>query len=190
MAFLPSSPPPAGPTRTAPTGFTLVEMLITVVIGAILVAAAVPSFRGALAQSDMNGRAAALSRAINLARSEAVKRARPVAVCRSDAPEVAVPVCAGAGGDWSSGWVVFVDNLNGNANVIDGNDVVIQVQQAFRGNATITSNGGQPTIRFNAMGLATGMQQTFTFTPPDGVDIPSKTLVLNTTGRWQQSKAP
>lgn len=77
----------------ADAGFTLVELLITIVIAAILLAVAVPSFRAYQAGQQVRSAAADLVSALNFARSEAVKRMANVSV-------------APAGGGWVSGWSV------------------------------------------------------------------------------------
>lgn len=59
-------------------GFTLVEMLITLVIAAIVIALAVPSFRNYFVKRKVDGTAAELSIDIQFARSEAVSRNQPV----------------------------------------------------------------------------------------------------------------
>ena len=67
--------------RTA--GFTLVELMIAVLILAILMAAAVPSFRDFAANSRTSAASSDLTTALSLARSEAVRRSGTVIACAS-----------------------------------------------------------------------------------------------------------
>ena len=50
--------------------------------------------------------------AVQLARSEAVKRRLPVTLCRSSDSTSATPSC-GTGAAWQDGWIVFVDDNDG-----------------------------------------------------------------------------
>jgi type IV fimbrial biogenesis protein FimT len=75
-------------------GFTLVEVMIAIALAALLLVVAVPSFRTMLLNNRMLSHANSLVSALNLARSEAVKRSGNVSVCRRD------------GSDWQQGWLV------------------------------------------------------------------------------------
>jgi type IV fimbrial biogenesis protein FimT len=55
-------------------GFTMIELLITMAIGAVLLALAAPSFRGYLTKKKVEGAIAELANDIQFARSEAVSR--------------------------------------------------------------------------------------------------------------------
>ncbi|WP_439107208.1 GspH/FimT family pseudopilin [Congregibacter sp.] len=74
-------------------GFTLVELMIVIVIIAILLTVAAPSFRNFVAQQRLRSASMDLRMALTMARSEAVKRNANVTLARID-------------GDWSNGWVV------------------------------------------------------------------------------------
>ena len=69
--------PSARPTPRA-DGFTLVELLITLVIAGLLLALAVPSFRNMMLSNRLNTSANAVVNALSLARSEAIKRNQEV----------------------------------------------------------------------------------------------------------------
>ena len=80
-------------------GFTLVELMITLAVAAILLAIAVPSFRTFVQNTRLTTQADTLVYSLNLARNEAVKLDTPVAVCASSDGAT----CSGA---WVNGWIV------------------------------------------------------------------------------------
>lgn len=75
------------------SGFTLLELIITICIVAILGVLAAPSLREARVNATVNGSTNDLVTALNMARSEAVKRGRNVVVVAE-------------GGTWTAGWSV------------------------------------------------------------------------------------
>jgi type IV fimbrial biogenesis protein FimT len=86
-------------------GFTLLELLVTVAVAAVLLGIGVPSFIDTVRNNQMAASANDLLAAMHLARTEAVKRRTPVTVCSSANP-LAAPVCAAGS---FNGWVVFAD---------------------------------------------------------------------------------
>jgi len=101
------------------SGFTLVEAMFVLVIAAILLSVAAPSFRDFIRNSRITGKANDLLVGLNLARSEAIKRHAPVVVCATDDASAAAPTCD-AGADFSQ-WIVFVDD-DGDSGVASGNE--------------------------------------------------------------------
>lgn len=89
-------------------GFTLVELLVTVAIGGILLALAIPGLGELIARNTMTTAVNSLIVSMQLARSEAVTRGAPVVVCPDD-PDTAAPDCDPAK-NWSGGYVVFADD--------------------------------------------------------------------------------
>lgn len=87
-------------------GFTLVELMITLLVAAILLALAVPGFQSLSQRSRqvnaLNDMAAAVARA----RSEAVTRNREVVVCVSEDQST----CKTGSEKWETGWIAFVDS--------------------------------------------------------------------------------
>jgi len=88
------------------SGFTLIEMIVTVSIVAILASIAAPNFRALLESNKATVATNEIVSALLLARSEALKRRNNVTVCTS----IDQTTCAGNGEkDFANGWIVFVD---------------------------------------------------------------------------------
>jgi type IV fimbrial biogenesis protein FimT len=83
-------------------GFTLVEMLVTLAVGSILLALAVPAFRTFMQNDRLMTQASSLSMALYAGRAEAIKQDTSVQVCAS----ANGTTCSGAA-TWEQGWIVL-----------------------------------------------------------------------------------
>ena len=114
-------------------GFTLLELMVTIAIGAIVISIGAPN----LANLVRNNRIAADTNdfiiGFHSGRSEAVKQRSTVVICASGDYDVAAPSCSASFGQ---GWIVFIDR-NGNGQV-DVNadpelsDIVIEAHGPMR----------------------------------------------------------
>jgi type IV fimbrial biogenesis protein FimT len=86
-------------------GFTLAELLIACLLGGIVLGLAVPSVRGVALDAHRTAEINEFVLAVQLARSEASKRGRPVVVCKSADSQS----CAGGDLSFDAGWIVFVN---------------------------------------------------------------------------------
>ena len=113
-------------------GFTLVELMVTIAVAAVLLVVAVPSFQSMLVNNRISAQTNDLVADLAIARSEAAKRGGRVTVCASDDG-------ATCGGSWANGRIVFTDATT--MGIIDGTDVVLKVSSAVKAGDSLNSCG-------------------------------------------------
>jgi type IV fimbrial biogenesis protein FimT len=119
-----------GSTRSA--GFTLIELMVTITIAAILLMVAAPSFVAFKRNSELTSISNSLVAAMNAARGEAMKRG---------ARAMVTPL---TGGDWSTGWTVFVD-VDRDGVYTASSDITVLSQPALQAYFTASSQTGAGT---------------------------------------------
>ncbi len=134
--------------RTA--GFTLLELLITMSIAAILLTIAVPSFRYVTNANRISGEVNGLLGDLQFARAEAIKEGRTVTVCVSNDGAN----CANST-TWQSGWIVFSDPTD--VGVVDPGETILRWQKTFSSTDTFLASNGVAAITFNREGYAIGI---------------------------------
>lgn len=159
--------------RTTIKGFTLIELMITLAIAAILLGLAAPSFNDLIKDSRLTTQINGLSASLNLARSEAIKRSLTVTVCKSNGGTQ-------CGGEWSDGWIVFED-IDGTAGNVDTDDTIIRVISALTAGNTLVFPG-KNRVTYQPDGFAIGFNSTFTLCDNRGY-TKAKGLVVSNTGR-------
>lgn len=85
-----------------PRGFTLIELMVTISIMAIVVSLAVPSFNTTIENRRVLTINEMLAASLKLARSEALSRSESITMCFSSDQTT----CSGS---WSDGWIIYVD---------------------------------------------------------------------------------
>ena len=132
------------------SGFTLIELMVTIAVLAILLSIAIPSFSDVLRNNQVAGYTNNLTSALNVARSEAGKQGMPVSVCA--AADIAQTTCSVTTTDWGNGWIIFRD-ATGTPGQIDAGvsgDVILQKSVAFPPQLQLTTAVAY--ARFNASG--------------------------------------
>lgn len=104
-------------------GFTLIELMIGIAIMGIVLAFGGPALQDMIASHRLKTQVNSFVGALNIARSEAVKRNKLVVVRKTST-------------DWKDGWEVFVDFDADNSK--DNDDEVIQAYESLINNYFIT----------------------------------------------------
>ena len=165
-------------------GFTLVELMIAIAVGAILLVLAVPNFVTALQKNRIGSAADQLYVSLAEARGEAVKRRSVVHIC----PSADNDSCRNDG-DWSDGWLIFVDT-----NDNDLRESAEPIIKAVPGTslASGVSLGSEAAVaNFVAFGAAGATINTGTFGSfwicHGNSSVPSRQINVSASGRIQDT---
>lgn len=181
------------------SGFTLIELMITLFIVGILLTVGVPSLRSFMQSNQLVASTNELISALHVARSEAIKLNSRVSICSSSNGTS----CSGSN-SWRNGWIVFVDadgDLAGTGAVCTaiGTDCLLRVHDGFNDNllqvAGLDSNAAAITsFTFTGRGLpraVNGSSQSGVFSvcslDGGGATINSRAVVLSLSGRVRVS---
>lgn len=177
-------------------GFTLLELMITIAIVAILITVVLPGFSEFFARNRLTAQTNDFITAISLARNEAIKRGRPVCLVRTNT-------------NWEDGYRVFIDT-NTKTNLANKTDACktdssgcqstdttsgcnIQEYRALTGGNTLRTSSSESSgpyqlwLRFNAMGVAvnindTGVSGSFRLCRSDKNASKSNLITISVTG--------
>lgn len=138
---------PFAPNRTNQSGFTLVELAVTVTIAAILTAWGMSSWKNLLLDNRIVTQANEIMAELTLARSEAIKRRKNVMVCSSNN----LTACTDT--NWELGWIIFEDTDK--SNQINGDETLLRVHESLSGGNTLgTGTGIGWRFNYSRLGLA------------------------------------
>lgn len=121
------------PPAIAGRGFSLIELMVTLAVAAIMLSLAGPGMSQLLANSRIATQSNDMVANLALARSEAIKRGVRTTLCPSDSGTACTATA------WSTGYLVFVDS-DGDGSFTAASDIMLRVSGRSPGNSTLTSS--------------------------------------------------
>ncbi len=162
-------------------GFTLIELMVTIAIAAILLTIGVPSFQGLFNRNQVATVTNDFMSALNLARSEAAKGGATTQLCMSNNQST----CTGNSG-WSNGWIVWADRNNNGA--LDNGELV-RVHGPITAGKTIITGGVQTSFSFNGQGTLVGGWDTINVCTPNDLTL-SNQVTIESNGHVGRKSKP
>jgi type IV fimbrial biogenesis protein FimT len=160
-------------------GFTLIELIISTALLAILLQVAIPAMTGLLSAWQRDNATRAITDHLALARSEAIRWSRRVVMCSSTDGQTCAP---GSIRNWRSGWLVFQD-LNEDGQ-FDSLDKLIAVSHGPDGVRDIRGNALVQRFVFMPTGMMASGMGTLEIVPRMGR---SQRVTVNRIGRIRLS---
>jgi type IV fimbrial biogenesis protein FimT len=158
----------------APSGLTLIELLITLALIAILAAFALPSFHQLTLDARRTTHVNGLLRALHAARSAAILRGQPTVICKSADQRQCTPGAA----SWSDGWIVFANADHDAPPIVDANEAILFVQPQV---AELSIESSRNAVVYWPVALA-GTTTTFIFCDERGTSA-ARAIIVSQTGR-------
>lgn len=155
------------------SGVTLIELMTTIGIVAILSVVAAPSFSNLRYDAKRTTAVNGFFHSVFLARSESVKRGQVVTICKSRDGST----CADDA-SWHEGWMIFVNTDRDDLPERDPSEHVLFVHEGWPG-GTITSNRAAYSFRPYRQAIVNG---TVVFCDPRG-GAHARAIIISHTGR-------
>ncbi len=151
-------------------GFSLIELMVTLSIAAILLTIGVPSFNTIIKNNRLTSQINSLVSSLGMARSEALKRNQPVSVCKSGNGTA----CSSNWTASSQGWAVFVDSdQNGS---IGAGEEVLRANGRLESGTKLRFTGNY--LSFDRQGGAPASSGTFILCDDRGASSAKAIIVL------------
>lgn len=182
-------------------GFTLIELMVTIAILAIIASLAAPALGTFVSRSAMRGISADFTLAMQRARSEAINRNMCVTMCMSSNASLSPPKCTESGDEWGVGWIVFL-NPSCDTDITTANpktgtnplETVVLVREASGPRYSLQNgNSGTRSITFSARGntrSSTGASFNLVDTKVSPSDAINRTFCLDFAGRINTLEYP
>lgn len=163
-------------------GFSLLELLFTIVLASILLLIAIPAYKSLISQNRSITETDQLIAAINFARSEAIKRHSIVTLCKSNDG-------SSCSGQWQDGWIVFVDKSA--KGQVQAKDDILQVYKSLSKNYLLAWNGSRSEsyLQIGPTGSTHGQDGTFVLCEKNSAK-PAKAVVVSQAGRVRVDDHP
>jgi type IV fimbrial biogenesis protein FimT len=171
-------------------GFTLVELIVTIAIFAVIVGFAIPGMQNLITNNRITNLANEFNSALTYTRSEALNRNMCVSMCITTDPTAPNPSCSSILDEWNSGWIVFSNPTCTNATdtPLPGNFELLQVYAGNSNGPRLITAAGPITKRrfnFNSRGVLNTINAGGTLTIDTGAPnyTSKKTVCVDIAGR-------
>jgi type IV fimbrial biogenesis protein FimT len=138
------------------TGFTLIELMVTLSIATIVMVMAIPSFSTSIKNNRLTTQVNQFVTGINLARSEAIRRGMNVTLCKSSDGGSCVTT-----GNWSQGFIVFTDQ-DSNGTYTSSTETLLKIFGSAPTQISVTGNTAVASaISYKSNGMTSNGTLTF-----------------------------
>jgi type IV fimbrial biogenesis protein FimT len=134
------------------TGFTLYELLITMLIVGVVLTLGIPNLSQFTANSRITSTSNDFHAAFMMARSEAARAKTNVTICPSATPMADAATCDGA---WEDGFIVFFD-VDGDLDRAGANETILRAHPELPEGVTVAFAGDATFFSYAATGLGRG----------------------------------
>ncbi|MEE9358332.1 MAG: GspH/FimT family pseudopilin [Sedimenticolaceae bacterium] len=172
------------------SGFTLIELIITLAVAAVVLTLAAPALRDTLIRNRVATEINSLAATLNQGRSEAIKRGRSVTLCSSSN---GTSCCSSSNGtscakNWQNGWILFEDS-NADGTFDSSDETAIKVSSGFTSSDTLAYAASTATssyVRFKSNGFSKEAGS-FKLCESGSAVKYARALYISTTGRIRLS---
>ena len=160
-------------------GITLIELLITLSIIALLSSIAVPSFYSLVNKSQAESAINAFISQLELARHQAIRSKKTVTLCPTGNDN---RQCSDTQ-DWSGTLLTFIDQNNNQR--VDDEDTPLNVSTDIISRGSLIGNGSSE-LRFSPFGTLSSMAKTLHYCPGNNDLRFARVISINAQGRYRK----
>lgn len=162
-------------------GFTLIELMVSVTIVAVVAAIVIPNFNEFIIRMRVDNEISQLHRLLLTARNSAINTNQDVTLCPIDNNSRCTT-------DWQNNIIVFIDTNDDDVYSAEMNEVIIRLKPPAKINDKLQYGLHRKRILFAATGRTTGWGSngTLKYCPENNVEL-SRAIVIATSGRFYPS---